>query len=76
MKRQEEDVWFLITDKLAHEATKEDLEELEQLLAKHHLAQTCLQLLSAVWQPAEQNKVVVEDAYFRHLQRMKDKHCF
>jgi hypothetical protein len=76
MKRQEEDVWFLLADKLAHEATKEDLEELEQLLVKNHLAQTCLQLLSAIWQQSEGKKVMVKDAYVRHLQRMKDKHCF
>ncbi len=70
-------IWYLLGRKLAGEATKKELEELEELLRKNPEATYSADILSDMWQPGKptsrKEKKEVEDAFERHLKRMSQK---
>ncbi len=70
--KERERIWILIAKKLAAEATKEELDELEELLKKHPDLTYPLQTISGFWKtPDQKNEPEAEQAFEWHLQRMQ-----
>ena len=69
----QEKFWILFSKKLASEASPEELQDLEQLVAQHPEWQFALQNLEDLWKlNTDQPTHECEDAYLLHLQRLKE----
>ncbi len=70
----EEKFWELLSLQLSGEATKEDLEALEQLLQKNSSLGLQAGLMVQLWKPKSNvNSKASDDFYNRHLQRLSNR---
>lgn len=66
-------LWYLLSLRLAGEATQEELSELEGLLQANPGAVFQTELMQKLWSPPEEIPgAKVEEAYSRHLQRLSN----
>jgi len=72
MKEQDR-IWELIAHKLAGEATEEELEELHELLQKYPDKAYSMQLLLALWKPADEDGKKISPGFDWHLKRMSQR---
>jgi len=64
--------WNLLAKKLAGEATAEEIQELEELMRVHPDCHYAAQHIEDIWGlKTKENPQPAEDAYLRHLNRMK-----
>src|SRR4030095_4205339 len=64
--------WNLLAKKLAGEATAEEIQELEELMRVHPEWHYAAQHIEDIWGlRVKENSQAAEDAYLRHLNRMK-----
>lgn len=75
-------IWLLLAKKLTGEAKKEELAELQDLIREYPVAKHHLRLFSDICEPVklkdseevEKDSEEAENAFARHLQRMKRLH--
>jgi transmembrane sensor len=70
---QKERIWHLVGKKLAHEATPEELSELEDLLRQHPEIHYAIQHIQDLWQLQPHPAPETEEAFQKHLQKMSGK---
>lgn len=64
--------WILLAKKIAGEATAEEIQELEDLMRVHPECHYAAQHIHDIWGlTIKENPLAAEDAYLRHLNRMK-----
>jgi transmembrane sensor len=64
--------WNLLAKKMAGEATTEEIQELEDLMRVHPECHYAAQHIQDIWGlPLKENQQAAQDAYLRHLNRMK-----
>jgi transmembrane sensor len=71
---QNEQFWNLVAKRLSGEATPEDLKALEQLLRNNPELHYPLQTITGLWKPTgpeASSEATAEEAFDRHLSRMK-----
>lgn len=68
-------IWELMARKIAGEASDLELLELQELQKQHQQSQFAMQTITDLWRPTSKpvdNQEIIEDAYLRHLNRMKE----
>ncbi len=70
---QKDRLWHLVSKKLAREATKEELLELEELLRQHPEMHYAIQHIQDLWLLKPLDSPETEEAFQKHLNRMKQK---
>src|SRR5688572_20313648 len=64
--------WNLLAKKITDEATTEEIQELEELMRLHPDWHYAAQHIQDIWGlTIKENPLAAEDAYLRHLNRMK-----
>src|SRR5882672_1734321 len=70
----EDNVWRLISKKIAGEASEEELQELQQLLQENPDIQYFVGIMTDLWNPGVQkNEREIERVYDWHMERMTHK---
>jgi len=70
---QQDIFWFLLSKKLAGEASQEELKELENFIAQHPDWHTAIQNMEDLWNSKRATDYLeAEDAYLLHMNRMKE----
>src|SRR5689334_14067623 len=64
-------IWYLVSKKLTHEASAEELLELEDLLRSHPEMHYALQNITDLWNLPQHPGTEAEDAFDRHVADMR-----
>jgi transmembrane sensor len=64
-------IWYLVSKKLTHEASAEELSELEDLLRSHPEMHYALQNITDLWNLPEQAGTEADEAFDRHVASMR-----
>ncbi len=71
-KRDQDQIWFLISRKLTGEATETELQKLQEFISENPGMQLFMELITATWKPGVEISIPeMEQAYARHMNRMK-----
>lgn len=66
-------LWYLVSKKLAHEATASELSELEELLRQHPEMHYAIQHIQDLWKLDPKAAPEAGEAFRKHLERMQGK---
>jgi transmembrane sensor len=70
---QKDRLWYLVSKKLAQEATAQELAELEELLRQHPEMHYAIQHIQDLWKLAPQEAPEAGEAFRKHRERMQNK---
>ena len=70
---QKDRFWFLVSKKLAGEATAEEITELEEILRQHPEMHYALQHIHDLWKLSPPAAPEAEEAFQKHLNKMQQK---
>lgn len=70
---QKDQLWYLVSKKLAQEATAQELAELEELLRQHPEMHYAIQHIQDLWKLQPQEAPEAGEAFRKHLERMQGK---
>jgi len=70
---QKDRLWYLVSKKLAQEATAAELAELEELLRLHPEMHYAIQHIQDIWQLKPSASPETDEAFRKHLDRLRNK---
>lgn len=70
---QKDRLWYLVSKKLAQEASPQELSELEELLRQHPEMHYAIQHIQDLWKLNPQQAPEAGEAFRKHLERMQGK---
>ena len=72
-KDQKDRIWYLVSKKLAGEATQAELNELEELLRQHPEMHYAIQHIQDLWKLSPPAAPEADEAFQKHLNKMQEK---